>query len=84
MTATTALTAQNTKGVYDVHHVPPEFVRKQIDACLEDIGADVIKTGMLSATCSMSFVEDLIDYPRALGELLGVVLCSAFLTMKCR
>lgn len=45
MTATTALTAQNTKGVYDVHHTPPEFLRKQIDACIEDIGFDVVKTG---------------------------------------
>jgi hydroxymethylpyrimidine/phosphomethylpyrimidine kinase len=45
MTATTALTAQNTKGVYDVHHTPPEFFKKQIDACIEDIGVDVVKTG---------------------------------------
>lgn len=45
MTATTALTAQNTKGVYDVHHTPPDFLRKQIDACIEDIGVDVVKTG---------------------------------------
>jgi hydroxymethylpyrimidine/phosphomethylpyrimidine kinase len=45
MTATTALTAQNTLGVRDIHEVPPEFVRKQIDACIEDIGIDVLKTG---------------------------------------
>jgi hydroxymethylpyrimidine/phosphomethylpyrimidine kinase len=50
MTATTALTAQNTKGVYDVHCVPPEFLRKQIDACLDDIGADVVKTGKPALT----------------------------------
>jgi hydroxymethylpyrimidine/phosphomethylpyrimidine kinase len=45
MTATTALTAQNTLGVRDIHKIPPEFVRKQIDACIEDIGIDVLKTG---------------------------------------
>lgn len=45
MTATTALTAQNTKGVYDIHHTPPEFLQKQIDACIEDVGVDVVKTG---------------------------------------
>ncbi|KAJ4292122.1 trifunctional hydroxymethylpyrimidine kinase/phosphomethylpyrimidine kinase/thiaminase [Collariella sp. IMI 366227] len=45
MTATTALTAQNTKGVYGIHLVPPEFLRKQIDAVIEDIGVDVVKTG---------------------------------------
>ena len=45
MTATTALTAQDTLGVRDVFHVPPDFVRKQIDACFGDIGVDVVKTG---------------------------------------
>lgn len=49
MTATTALTAQNTQGVYDIHPVPPAFVARQIDACLGDIGADVVKTGMLAS-----------------------------------
>ena len=48
MTATTALTAQNTLGVYDIHHTPPPFLKKQIDACIEDIGVDVVKTGMHS------------------------------------
>ncbi|EDU51508.1 multifunctional protein thiED [Pyrenophora tritici-repentis Pt-1C-BFP] len=44
MTATTALTAQNTLGVQDIHHTPPVFVRKQIDAVCEDVGVDVVKT----------------------------------------
>jgi hydroxymethylpyrimidine/phosphomethylpyrimidine kinase len=47
MTATTALTAQNTTGVFDIHHVPADFLRKQIDACIDDIGVDVVKTGEL-------------------------------------
>ena len=46
MTATTALTVQNTGGVYDIFHTPPEFVQKQIDACIKDIGVDIVKTGM--------------------------------------
>jgi hydroxymethylpyrimidine/phosphomethylpyrimidine kinase len=47
MTATAALTAQNTVGVDDIHYIPPEFVRKQIDAVFRDIVPDVIKTGQL-------------------------------------
>ena len=47
MSAITALTAQNTRGVWGVHPVPPEFVAQQIDVCLTDIGADAVKTGML-------------------------------------
>lgn len=48
MTATTALTAQNTTGVTAIHTIPPAFVRKQIDAVFEDMGVDVVKTGMLA------------------------------------
>jgi hydroxymethylpyrimidine/phosphomethylpyrimidine kinase len=48
MTAITAITAQNTTGVTAVHAVPPDIVRQQIIACLKDIGADAIKTGMLA------------------------------------
>lgn len=50
MTATTALTAQNTQGVIGIHETPAEFVRKQIDACIDDIGVDVVKTGKTKCT----------------------------------
>jgi hydroxymethylpyrimidine/phosphomethylpyrimidine kinase len=49
MTAITALTAQNTQGVRGIHGVPPEFLEAQLDAVLEDIGADAVKIGMLHA-----------------------------------
>lgn len=58
MTATTALTAQNTQGVSDIHHVPPNFVVKQIDACLDDIGVDVVKVGMLASASTVDAVAD--------------------------
>ena len=48
MSAITALTAQNTIGVQGVYEIDPEFVGKQIDSVMNDIGADVWKTGMLS------------------------------------
>jgi hydroxymethylpyrimidine/phosphomethylpyrimidine kinase len=46
-TAVTALTAQNTEGVFGVLPIPPEFIRRQIEVVLDDIGADAVKTGML-------------------------------------
>ena len=49
MSAITALTAQNTVGVHGVHEVPPDFVTLQLDVVLSDIGADAVKTGMLSS-----------------------------------
>ena len=48
MAAITSVTAQNTVAVTSIHDLPPAEVAKQIDAVLEDIGADTAKTGMLS------------------------------------
>jgi hydroxymethylpyrimidine/phosphomethylpyrimidine kinase len=47
-TAITAVTVQNTTGVSEVHRVPDQVVAAQIRAVLSDIGADVIKIGMLN------------------------------------
>ncbi|KAL8896064.1 MAG: hypothetical protein Q9207_007888, partial [Kuettlingeria erythrocarpa] len=58
MTATTALTAQNTLGVSDIHYVPSTFVSKQIDACFDDIGVDVVKIGRLRSRFSPPFLSD--------------------------
>lgn len=49
MTAITAVTAQNTLGVRVVEVLSPEMVAAQIDACLADIGVDVVKIGMLGS-----------------------------------
>ncbi|RAQ98179.1 bifunctional hydroxymethylpyrimidine kinase/phosphomethylpyrimidine kinase [Thermogemmatispora tikiterensis] len=48
LSAITAITAQNTLGVRAAFELPPELVEAQIDAVLEDIGADAAKTGMLA------------------------------------
>ncbi|KAL2760915.1 hypothetical protein ACRALDRAFT_2131177 [Sodiomyces alcalophilus JCM 7366] len=57
-TATTALTAQDTNGVYDVHHVPGEFLAKLIKLCVEDVGVDVAKTGMLASVETIKVVAE--------------------------
>jgi len=46
--ALTAVTAQNTQGVYASAALSPTLVAAQIDAVVEDIGADAVKTGMLA------------------------------------
>ena len=61
MTAITALTAQNTCGVRAIHAVPPQLLRDQIDAVLEDIGADAVKIGMLHAPAIVLTVAEAID-----------------------
>lgn len=47
MTAITAITAQNTLEVAEVEAIEGWLVERQIEVTLSDIGADVIKTGML-------------------------------------
>jgi len=63
MTATTALTAQNTIGVSGIYETPPEFVKKQIDACIDDIGVDVVKTGIeyLHMPCLVTVLSSRTD-----------------------
>jgi hydroxymethylpyrimidine/phosphomethylpyrimidine kinase len=59
--AITAITAQNTRGVFAVAEVPEEIVAAQIDAVLEDIGADAVKTGMLSSAAIVEVVADRLE-----------------------
>ncbi len=61
MTAITALTAQNTTGVRAIHSVPPQMLRDQIDAVVEDIGVDAVKIGMLHAPEIVHTVAEAID-----------------------
>ena len=45
----TAVTAQNTRGVTAVHHVPPEIVAAQLDAVLDDLPVAGVKVGMVGS-----------------------------------
>jgi len=48
MSVITALTAQNTTGVYGVLEATPEFVGNQLDCVFNDIRPDAVKIGMVS------------------------------------
>jgi hydroxymethylpyrimidine/phosphomethylpyrimidine kinase len=63
MTAITAITAQNTIGVTDIHAVPPETIVAQVRAVASDIGVDAVKIGMLGTVPTIEAVD------RALQEL---------------
>lgn len=63
-TAITAITVQNTNGVSAVHAVPAEVIAAQIKAVMEDIGADVIKVGMIGNVATADVVFAMAkDYP---------------------
>ena len=61
MTAITALTAQNTEGVFGIHDTPPHIVAQQMEVVLDDIGADCIKIGMLHRPNIINAVADVIN-----------------------
>ena len=72
-TAVTAVTAQDTRGVYALQVMPPELVRAQIEAALKDIGADAIKIGMLGNGSIAAAVADALegcDLPLVLDPVL--------------
>ncbi|MBV9991759.1 MAG: bifunctional hydroxymethylpyrimidine kinase/phosphomethylpyrimidine kinase [Alphaproteobacteria bacterium] len=74
MTAITAVTAQNTRGVGAIHAVPPDMVAAQIKACLTDIGVDAIKIGMLGTTKLIKAVAAAL--PKAVPIVLDPVMVS--------
>jgi len=61
MTAITAVTAQNTRGVRGVEALSPDFVAAQIDACMEDIGVEAVKIGMLGSADIAEVVADRLE-----------------------
>ncbi len=76
-TAITALTAQNTMGVFGVMPVPADFIRQQIDVVMSDIGADVIKIGMLGDAATIETVRSaLTDFAPAVPVVLDPVMVA--------
>lgn len=61
MSAICALTAQDTTGVHAVLPVDPVMVAAQIDACLNDIGVDAVKIGMLGSPAIAAVVADRVE-----------------------
>ena len=77
MTAITALTVQNTHGVAGVMPTPAAGIRAQADAVLTDIGADVIKTGMLGDVDTVQTVAQVIaDYTPSNGVVIDPVMVA--------
>lgn len=61
MSVITSVTAQNTLGVKAIYDLPKEVVAVQIDAVLEDIGIDAVKTGMLSNKEIIDVVREKVE-----------------------
>lgn len=74
--AITAITVQNTQGVTGVHPVPVSYVRGQIKAVLEDIGADSVKIGMLQSGSIVDCVAQVLARYHITDIVLDPVMVS--------
>lgn len=76
MTALAALTAQNTRGVTAIHPVPASFLKAQLQAVLDDIGADAVKIGMLHSPEMVEVVAWAIDQYQLQRVVLDPVMVA--------
>ncbi|MRT92748.1 bifunctional hydroxymethylpyrimidine kinase/phosphomethylpyrimidine kinase [Ancylomarina sp. 16SWW S1-10-2] len=74
--AITAITAQNTIGVRDIHSIPVAILKSQIEAVLDDIGTDSIKIGMLHSTEIIQGVADCLDKYQIKNVVLDPVMVA--------
>ena len=75
-TAITAVTVQNTTGVTGVHPIPGEVLEGQIEAVLSDIGADVIKIGMIGSVATAIIIEATLKANPGIPVVLDPVLVA--------
>ncbi|NHK29312.1 bifunctional hydroxymethylpyrimidine kinase/phosphomethylpyrimidine kinase [Parvularcula flava] len=75
-TAITAVTVQNTQGVTGIHPIPGDIIKGQIDAVLSDIGADVIKIGMIGSVATAEIIEETLKANPGIPAVLDPVLVA--------
>lgn len=67
----TAITAQNTKGVFDIHQIPPKTITSQLSAVVDDFSIKACKIGMLGDVASIMAVYDfLVQHKASVGKLI--------------
>ena len=76
MSALTALTAQNTTGVYGIMEVTPEFLEQQIDAVFTDIRPDAVKIGMVSSSKLIKVIASKLKEYDAVNVVVDPVMVA--------
>ncbi len=75
--AVTALTAQNTKGVFAIHDVPADVIAAQIDAVFADLDVGAVKIGMLGTASAIDAVAAALDRYRPGNVVLDPVMIAS-------
>jgi hydroxymethylpyrimidine/phosphomethylpyrimidine kinase len=73
----TALTAQNTKGVFAVHDVPADFIAAQIKAVFSDLDVGAVKLGVLAHAAAIDVVAAALDGYRPPNVVLDPVMVAS-------
>ncbi|NLV81816.1 MAG: bifunctional hydroxymethylpyrimidine kinase/phosphomethylpyrimidine kinase [Synergistaceae bacterium] len=76
MSVITALTAQNTTGVYGIFEVSPEFISQQIDCVFKDIRPDAVKVGMVSSIATIKVIANKLKEYAAKNIVIDPVMVS--------
>lgn len=76
MSVITAITAQNTKGVFKVQEINEDVIEKQIEVLFEDIEIDAVKIGMLSSTQIIQSISSNLKKYRAKNIVIDPVMVS--------
>ena len=76
MSAITAMTAQNTTGVFAIQESTPEFLKQQIDAVFEDIYPDAVKIGMVASADLIRVIADRLKHHHAKNIVVDPVMVS--------
>ncbi len=76
MSVITALTAQNTTGVYGIAETTPDFVAQQLDCVFSDIIPDAVKIGMVSNSRIISVIAQKLSQYKAKNIVIDPVMVS--------
>ena len=73
----TALTAQNTRGVFAIHDVPADVIAAQINAVFTDLDVGAVKIGMLAHASAIDVVAAALDRYRPRNVVLDPVMIAS-------
>lgn len=73
----TAVTAQNTRGVFRIHQVPSDVIAAQINAVFTDLDVGAVKIGMLGAAAAVDVVAAALDRYRPKRVVLDPVMVAS-------
>lgn len=76
MSVITAVTAQNTKGVFNVRELDVDIIRDQINCLFDDIKIDAVKVGMVSSIEIIDVIGECLKKNNAVNIVVDPVMVS--------